>query len=228
MKKLTKTLAMVKVLRAHRGMYRYDWRTFKGSRFPISIYCKTHGVFPQRVDAHISGQGCPRCGDIKTSNAKRINPEIFWKKVKKVHQSTYIYPTPYEKMDDTLTITCKTHGDFTQKASAHYLGHGCQKCADLVRRNTHEHLDGHPTILYYIKIKELYKIGITAEHIGVAIRHSDIEYTLIQQVLFKTRLEAKSMEQRILEKYQHLRYQGPNVINGGNSELFIRDVLCTN
>ena len=37
----------------------------------IIITCPIHGDFSQRVDGHLSGRGCKKCGHIKTGLATR-------------------------------------------------------------------------------------------------------------------------------------------------------------
>lgn len=59
-----------------------------------------------------------------------LNQQIFLKRSKDKHGEKYsyehaVYTTLYKK----VTITCPFHGFFTQVASDHMSGNGCQKCA---------------------------------------------------------------------------------------------------
>ena len=53
----------------------------------------------------------------------------FIRKANAVHGSRYDYaPTRYSSNEDMLTIRCKEHGEFVQRARNHLLGRGCPRC----------------------------------------------------------------------------------------------------
>ena len=93
-----------------------------------------------------------------------------------------------------------------------------------------------PTVLYYIKIGELYKIGIammqkykTKENAIKARYYQDIklglEYEIIDSKLFNDGLEALYEERRILEEFSEFQYNGDKMLIGGNTELFNENIL---
>lgn len=86
-----------------------------------------------------------------------------------------------------------------------------------------------PAILYYLKVCvnniETYKIGIT--NLTVSKRYSLTELSCIT-ILFEHNYEfgkdAYFMEQKLLKEFADLKYKGPNLLNKGNTELFIKDI----
>jgi hypothetical protein len=56
--------------------------------------------------------------------------ETFLEKANTKHNSFYTYKKEtYHSLPRDLTITCPTHGDFSQRANRHLSGSGCPKCA---------------------------------------------------------------------------------------------------
>ena len=45
----------------HHSKYDYSLVEYKNSRIKVKIICSEHGVFEQRPNDHLSGQGCPKC-----------------------------------------------------------------------------------------------------------------------------------------------------------------------
>jgi len=86
---------------------------------------------------------CPKCGKIeeKIYSNKFINlcthcakygftTNEFIEKATKIHNGKYLYTnTDYINKRNKVTITCKEHGDFSQRAGDHLQGYGCPKCA---------------------------------------------------------------------------------------------------
>lgn len=67
----------------------------------------------------------PSITDTRTiNNFKTLEQEYH-----KIHNNKYDYTkTIYTRSTDKITITCPTHGDFTQLAADHKRGNGCSKC----------------------------------------------------------------------------------------------------
>ena len=86
-----------------------------------------------------------------------------------------------------------------------------------------------PAILYYLKVCvgdiEAYKIGIT--NLTISKRYSLTELSCIT-VIFEINYEfgktAYHVEQALLKEFADLKYKGPNLLNKGNTELFIKDI----
>lgn len=63
--------------------------------------------------------------------SKRLTTIEFIERAKNVHGAKYSYEnTTYTTSEHNVTITCKSHGDFHQRAHDHIYGkkHGCPKC----------------------------------------------------------------------------------------------------
>lgn len=110
--------------KVHNYRYNYTKTVYKSNKALISITCSVHGDYTQRADAHLRGQGCPKC-----VHSFPITTEDFIKKAQNVHGSKYMYgKTKYTTSRSKLAITCPIHGDFSQKASNHLEGSGCPSC----------------------------------------------------------------------------------------------------
>lgn len=115
----------------HNNKYDYSLiQEYKTDRINYPISCPEHGVFYQSFNRHIKGkQGCPVCGRIKCSNARRDTFEDFVRKAKLTHGEKYQYnDTNYISTDSKIGITCPTHGVFYMEPGNHITGQGCPKC----------------------------------------------------------------------------------------------------
>lgn len=209
----------------HRNHYDYSEATYTGSRDNVKIVCKVHGTFEQNPTNHLRGSGCPDCGLELVRIAKSDTAESFIEKAKAVHGSYYNYDkVNYVRSQKNVTITCKTHGDFKQIPSRHLQGAGCTIC------NKGFSFAPVPTTLYYLKIVfddlVLYKIGITMH--SVKKRYSVKDYQKMEVLytkIFSTGQEAYEAEQKVLIDFKNFKYTGADLIESGNTELFITDVL---
>lgn len=102
------------------------------------IICFIHGEFEQRGDAHLSGQGCGKCGNSVLSN---INE--FIKKANKVHNNKYDYSkVVYFNSKKKIAIICPIHNIFYQSPDSHLSGHGCPKCGFNVTSSIKKYVAG--------------------------------------------------------------------------------------
>lgn len=63
-----------------------------------------------------------------------LNTDIFIERSISIHGDKYDYSKSiYTSARKNITITCRIHGDFEQRASHHTDGSGCKKCADSER-----------------------------------------------------------------------------------------------
>ncbi len=119
----------------HNFKYDYSLVEYIDIKTKVEIICpvKGHGIFKQRPDAHLWGQGCVRCS---TSNITS-NTEEFINKANKIHNFEYNYEkVNYINAYTKIIITCIFHGDFEQKPNNHLNGNTCPLCADVNRRLT--------------------------------------------------------------------------------------------
>ena len=61
--------------------------------------------------------------------SRKVDTSEFIRMARSVHGEQYDYSNShYTKSKDPITITCRKHGDFMQRASNHLRGSGCPKC----------------------------------------------------------------------------------------------------
>jgi len=212
----------------HSGYYSYEKSVYVDNSTEIIVTCPIHGDFPTTPSNHKQGSGCYECGIIFNANNLRKTLKQFKVDATTTHRGIYKYSKViYTGAKTKVIVTCPKHGDFPTTPDNHIRGKGCPTCANLNRNKWY--LD-EPTILYYIRLdlpKPLYKIGVTAKRVGIAKRYQSdkIPYTIIAQQTFHTGKVAYMIEQYLLQEHKANKYKGPNVLKGGNSELFNSDVL---
>lgn len=111
----------------------YSKFIYNGNKVKGSIYClvdKNHGYYLQAPNAHLSGQGCPKCAINKISNSLKHTKEDFIQKAFDTHGSKYGYENFIYKDSKTKGwITCLKHGDFLQSPANHIHNKaGCPIC----------------------------------------------------------------------------------------------------
>lgn len=126
---LTKEQFVQKSNSLHGNKYDYSKVIYKHSQDKVIVTCIEHGDFEQRANAHLQGQGCPNCGDIKTSNKQKSSVEEFIIKANKIHNNKYDYSkVNYINSQTKIIIICPFHGEFNQRPNDHLQKQGCPKC----------------------------------------------------------------------------------------------------
>jgi len=119
-----------KSIEIHGEKYDYLNVNYIMSNLKVNIICKIHGEFEQIASSHLTGQGCPKCGIIKSSETHKYDTNIFIEKSIKVHEDKYDYSkVEYNYSNEKVIIICKKHGEFEQTPSHHWYGKGCNKCS---------------------------------------------------------------------------------------------------
>lgn len=112
-------------IKIHGNQYSYDLVEYKGNKIKIKIVCPAHGIFEQKPNSHLNGQGCPICANRFTRTT-----EQFIEDAQKVHGDKYDYSeSVYVDSITKLIIICKSHGKFMQTPNNHFNNHGCPDCA---------------------------------------------------------------------------------------------------
>lgn len=118
----------------HGDKYDYSKVDYQGAHKEVEIICPIHRVFCQKAAVHSTMErGCPKCGRIKQAASQTYTHEDFLCLAGEVHGDRYDYSeTEYKpriggKQED-VTIICRKHGPFPQKAHTHLQGKGCQLC----------------------------------------------------------------------------------------------------
>lgn len=227
--RLSKNEYIEKASEVHSNKYDYSNTVYKSNKLKLTIICPLHGEFMQEANAHLRGQGCPHCRldklrTIAVSN-RLTNAEFLTKLFNKHPEfnSKYNYDmTEYTTYHALIHVTCLLHGNFQIRASNHMNGRGCPKCAEY-GFNT-----GKPAILYYLKINggQAYKIGITNRTIEERFNNNALQQIeILATRYYEVGQDAYDAEQQVLKDYVEFKYNGPDILKDGNTELFIKDVL---
>ena len=128
--RLTLEIFKERITLKHNGKYLYHLiSVYIDNKQYGYIVCPKHGKFRQRLDMHMRGQGCDGCAHEKNHDGHRYTTEEFKRRAKKKHNKLYLYPrTVYIDSKTEVIITCRIHGDFSQRPYAHLNGQGCEKC----------------------------------------------------------------------------------------------------
>jgi len=163
----------------HGDIYDYSISNYINYITKVSIQCKQHGIFEQKPQQHLDGNGCPKCGGKIITNT-----EEFIKKSREIHGDTYDYSkTIYKTAKEKVIIICKIHEDFEQDAFSHSKGVGCPKCgllksANSRKSNTDEFIEKakevHGDNYDYLKVDY---IGVYNKIIIICKIHGDFEQT---------------------------------------------------
>lgn len=164
----------------HGDTYDYPNPAYTNMTSPVSISCRVHGVFSQIAGNHLSGKGCRKCGGTSAHTTTTFLDEAV-----KVHKDTYNYSrVRYVNNRTGITITCKTHGEFTQTPHNHLLGKGCPKCAGSGFN------PGKQSYLYFLVDTETHsrvKIGVSnVPEKRLSILKNDTPFTIERIDLFET------------------------------------------
>lgn len=126
-KKLTTKDFIEKAKKVHGDKYDYSKVNYERSTIKVCIICPEHGEFQQSPNAHLRGQGCPKCP--RKKRASKFDTESFIAEARKIHGNMYDYSkTILKNVQDKVTITCPIHGDFKQRIYDHLKGNGCPLC----------------------------------------------------------------------------------------------------
>lgn len=132
-----KEIFVSKATKVHGNKYDYSHAKYDLSRIPLEIICPIHGPFFQRPNAHLMGQGCPKCGRLKRDENVRITIEEFIERSLAKHGDRYDYSmVDLRGSHQHVSIICRKHGIFKQTPSKHMEGKGCPRCArELLKYN---------------------------------------------------------------------------------------------
>lgn len=167
----------------HKNKYDYSKVIYKHAGSKVTIVCPEHGEFKQAPSMHISGQGCPKCGRIRTEAARRLTKNKFIEKAIKIHGDAYTY-SKVEYINNSTKVNilcngCNTY--FLQSPDDHMGGHGCPTCCKYSIK-----LDK-PVTFYILKLSydtPIYKIGITNKDVKTRYQ-SDNPNKIIDEVLLE-------------------------------------------
>ena len=123
-----------KAIQKHGNKFDYSITVYEGANKPIVFNCPSHGVQTVIASNHLRGHGCPECGKKAISQKNLMTLDEFIKKAQELHSTKYDYSqTLYKSARENVTILCRIHGQFKQKAYSHLSGNGCPYCAGVIR-----------------------------------------------------------------------------------------------
>lgn len=167
----------------HGDTYIYDYVEFVKMKQKVNIVCRKHGVFPQTPQKHISGQGCPICGNKRKNKNRTLKLDVFLQRANKKHNFKYIY---YEyninSEHDMIDIMCPKHGLFPQRIYDHLNGHGCPICgiqlsnAELEILDFIKELGFSDTIKSNRNIIKPYEIDIYIPSLKIGIEYNGLKW----------------------------------------------------
>lgn len=119
--------SMKRAIEVHGKTYDYSQLTYVNVNDEVNIGCKIHGYFRQKLAAHLNGSKCPMCA----RDADRVQFSDFLSRAKAIHGDLFDYDaSSYSSVSEKMTIVCKRHGAFQQRAGSHLAGMGCRQCAN--------------------------------------------------------------------------------------------------
>ena len=119
-------IVLKKAKDVHGNKYDYSRVIFTNMNDKVEIICPLHGSFFTDLYSHTAREtNCPKCA---IENGRHTT-ESFVKKALAIHGDLYDYSKSiYTTGDAIITIICKKHGEFTQRAMSHLAGCVCRKC----------------------------------------------------------------------------------------------------
>lgn len=211
---------------AHGSRYDYSQVKYISATKKVEIVCREHGSFFQTPITHKKGANCPEC----VRHNRYSTPDKNLSQFIAVHGELYDYSkVVYYSNQCDVEIICKKHGSFFQAPAEHKRGEGCPYCAK--ENGAWNNIDVYrkrKTTMYYVKINDLFKIGLTLKSVKSRF-YSDVkkgvDIEIIKTWEYADGEEAFKKEQEIIFENRQFRYNGEKVLNGGNSELFTKDIL---
>ena len=141
-KKLTSFEFIVKASTIHKNKYTYEKTAYINNDIKVIITCCQHGDFTQIPNHHLNGSGCPICGINSSYLKRKKNLDQFIVDANLIHHNKYDYSkSDYKRAHCIITIICKKHGSFSQRASTHLDGQGCPKCGFSISKAERKWLD---------------------------------------------------------------------------------------
>jgi endogenous inhibitor of DNA gyrase (YacG/DUF329 family) len=130
-----------------KGLYgtKYDYSKveYKNNKSKVCIICPKHGEFFMTPNAHLRGQGCPKCGRELAKKKTLKDKDYFLKRANEIHNDKYTYENfKYINYHTPSYVTCPIHGDFRVAPTNHISNKsGCPKCGTPVSRWEQEIFD---------------------------------------------------------------------------------------
>ncbi len=128
--RLTTEIFIERARKKHGTTYDYSKTDYIDSTKKVTIICPKHGEFSQATHSHLSGNGCPTCGNESIGAKLRYTKEQFISRAKAKHGTQFNYhKVDYTGAQTNVTIYCNQHKVyFEQTPETHLAGGGCKQC----------------------------------------------------------------------------------------------------
>lgn len=204
----------------------------------IEASCSTHGIFKTTFNKAVKTKYCcPQCGTEGSSVAKTDTIDSVLEQLHSIYNDTYTYNfKDYISKNSKVEVECNIHGIFTKSVSKLLAGQSCSKCKvdslklegrlpggyceTIFKRS--DDLKEKQGILYYLKIENNFKIGITTnlqQRIN-AIKSKSKAEVVVVDTYTTTLYSAYLLEQEILKTFKKYR-----ILTEYSTEVFSSDVL---
>lgn len=206
----------------------------------VEVTCNKHGSFTSTISNLLSNNnvtGCKGCGKEKSAKAITQDYTTVIAQCKEKYNNKYKYTDceEYKNKNSKIDIECPIHGMFKKSVSKHLAGQECQKCTLELNIKLGKYPGGYneetlkckelrekPAVLYYVKIGELFKIGIT---INLKRRLNSLSS------MFKTNVELLHSFNGTLHKMYKLEqlilatYHKDRIYTKQSTEMFSENIL---
>lgn len=126
----------------------YDWSetVYTGARGKTTVICPVHGTIDIRCYSLLQGAGCKLCKLSKSMKSRHqsglghtVTLQEFKERGCKKYNNWYDYgKVEFNTTADNIIIICPEHGEFSQLASGHLYGYGCNQCGNDINRKSTE------------------------------------------------------------------------------------------
>lgn len=118
-----------KAIKIHNNKYDYSKVIYTKAINKVIIICNIHGEFLQMPAAHLSAQGCNKCGILNNTQKQSSSIGEFILRSNKIHNNKFNYSkVNYINCKLKVCVICKIHGEFHISPDSHVRGTGCNKC----------------------------------------------------------------------------------------------------
>ena len=190
MAKLTTEEFIKKAREVHGDKYDYSKVEYVTNQTPVEIVCPIHGIFVQRPNNHIRGNGCPKCSRETQSARQAMDQDVWIERAKRIHNNKYDYTqVRYLNNHTAIKIICPIHGEFEQTPANHIKGQGCPICgiskAKLTQEEARKRISEKLSMLPYELVEPFLYEGDRDTHVTLHCKiHDYIWTTSWHQVIF--------------------------------------------
>jgi predicted Zn-ribbon and HTH transcriptional regulator len=179
------------------------YKTKRGTQ--ALMLCQEHGEYKTQAASIMAGRGCLKCSAKIRGLKTVVCFDEFISRAKVIHGDKYTYCRDrYTSISEGVVVTCKDHGEFTQRGSDHiHKGSGCPACGVLKDSKPQIEISkfierfGYETVRNYKFSDSKHEIDVFIPELKIAIEYNGI-YFHTQQFrkssgyhIEKTKLAAK-------------------------------------